>query len=113
MLFEKASCMTDPATVPEAPDAAETARFLRRFAGLMSNGQNAGFLVRAADLIDALTARVAASADEDQLWRYKYETLTHQNDALELECENLRHDIERHVKLSSHIIAERDALKIA
>jgi chromosome segregation ATPase len=103
--------MTDPATVPEAAEAAETAHFLRRFADLMSNGQNAEYLMRAADLLDALTARVSASSDEEALWRYKYETLTHQNDELEAECESLRHDIERHVKLSSFIITERDTLK--
>jgi chromosome segregation ATPase len=103
--------MTDPATVPEAAEAAETAHFLRRFADLMSNGQNAEYLMRAADLLDALMARATASSDEEQLWRYKYETLTHQNDELETECESLRHDIERHVKLSSFIITERDTLK--
>jgi chromosome segregation ATPase len=110
-LFKKASCMTDPATVPEAAEAAETAHFLRRFADLMSNGQNAEYLMRAADLLDALIGRVSSASDEEQLWRYKYETLTHQNDELETECESLRHDIERHVKLSSFIITERDTLK--
>ena len=103
--------MTDPATVAEAADAAKTAHFLRRFAHLMSNGQNAEYLMRAADLLDALIARVSGASDEEQLWRYKYETLTHQNDELEAECESLRHDIERHVKLSSFIITERDTLK--
>ena len=103
--------MTDPATVPEAAEAAETAHFLRRFADLMSNGQNAEYLMRAADLLDALIGRVSGAFDEEQLWRYKYETLTHQNDELETECESLRHDIERHVKLSSFIINERDTLK--
>ncbi|MGH6642512.1 MAG: hypothetical protein ACRED3_07420, partial [Bradyrhizobium sp.] len=34
----------------------------------------------------------------------------HQNDELETECESLRHDIERHVKLSSFIITERDTI---
>jgi chromosome segregation ATPase len=103
--------MTDPATVPEAAEAAETAHFLRRFADLMSNGQNAEYLVRAADLLDTLITRVTGAFDEEQLWRYKYETLTHQNDELEAEGESLRHDIERHVKLSSFIITERDTLK--
>ncbi|MBR1269294.1 hypothetical protein JQ629_17400 [Bradyrhizobium sp. AUGA SZCCT0222] len=103
--------MTDPATVPEAADAAETAYFLRRFADMMSNGQNAENLIRAADLIDGLMARVSGAFDEEQLWRYKYETVSHQNDELETECESLRHDIERHVKLSSFIITERDTLK--
>jgi chromosome segregation ATPase len=110
-LFKKASCMTDTATIPAAADAAETAHFLRRFADLMSNGQSAEYLMRAADMLDALMARVSGALDEEQLWRYKYETVTHQNDELEAECESLRHDIERHVKLSSFIITERDTLK--
>jgi chromosome segregation ATPase len=105
--------MSDPGAVPEAQDVAETTHFLRRFAGLMANGQNAAYLHRTADLLEALAARVAASSDEEQLWRYKYETLSQQNDALERECEELRHDIERHVKLSSSIIAERDVHKTA
>ena len=103
--------MTDPATVPDAAEVAETVHFLRRFADLMSNGKNAEYLMRAADLLDTLIARVSGAFDEEQLWRYKYETLTHQNDELEGECESLRHDIERHVKLSSFIITERDTLK--
>jgi hypothetical protein len=110
-LFQKASCMTDPVPVPEAAEAAETAHFLRRFADLMSNGQNAEYLMRAADLLDALMARATIASDEEQLWRYKYETLIHQTDELEAECESLRHDIERHVKLSSFIITERDTFK--
>lgn len=111
MLFKKASCMTDPAPIPDAAEAAATSHFLRRFAGLMSNGQSAEYLMRAADLLDTLMARVSGSFDEEQLWRYKYETLTHQNDELETECASLRHDIERHVKLSGFIIAERDTLR--
>lgn len=103
--------MTDPATVPDAAEAAEMVHFLRRFADLMSNGQNAEYLMRTADLLESLMARVSGAHDEEQLWRYKYETLTHQNDELETECESLRHDIERHVKLSSFIITERDTLK--
>ena len=105
--------MSDPGAVPEAQDIAETTHFLRRFAGLMANGQNATYLHRTADLLEALAARVSASSDEEQLSRYKYETLSQQNDALERECEELRHDIERHVKLSSSIIAERDVHKTA
>ncbi len=103
--------MTDPVTVPEAAEAAQTAHFLRRFADLMSNGQNAEYLMRAADLLEALLARASVATDEEQLWRYKYETLTHQSDEMEAECESLRHDIERHVKLSSFIITERDTFK--
>ena len=105
--------MSDPGAVPEAQNIAETTHFLRRFAGLMANGQNATYLHRTADLLEALAARVSASSDEEQLSRYKYETLSQQNDALERECEELRHDIERHVKLSSSIIAERDVHKTA
>jgi DNA repair exonuclease SbcCD ATPase subunit len=112
MRFEKASCMTDSAVVPEAKEIADTTHFLRRFAGLMANGQNATYLNRTADLLETLAARAATSSDEEQLWRYKYETLSQQNDVLERECEELRHDIERHVKLSGAIIADRDALKI-
>ena len=100
-----------PARSPRRKDIAETTHFLRRFAGLMANGQNAAYLHRTADLLEALAARVSASSDEEQLWRYKYETLSQQNDALERECEELRHDVERHVKLSSSIIAERDVHK--
>jgi len=103
--------MTDPATVPEAAEAAETAHFLRRFADLMSKGHNAEYLTRAADLLDTLVARTSSAVGEEQLWRYKYETLSQQTDELETECESLRHDIERHVKLSSFIINERDTLK--
>jgi chromosome segregation ATPase len=103
--------MSDPGAFPEAKDIAETTHFLRRFAGLMANGQNAAYLHRTADLLEALAARVAASSDEEQLWRYKYDTLSQQNDSMERECEELRHDVERHVKLSSSIIAERDVHK--
>jgi chromosome segregation ATPase len=105
--------MSDSGAVPEAQVIAETTHFLRRFAGLMANGQNATYLHRTADLLESLAARVSASSDEERLWRYKYETLSQQNDALERECEELRHDIERHVKLSSSIIAERDVHKTA
>jgi chromosome segregation ATPase len=113
VVFQKACCMSDPGAVPEAQDIAETTHFLRRFASLMANGQNATYLHRTADLLETLAARVSASSDEEQLWRYKYETLSQQNDAIEHECEELRHDIERHVKLSSSIIAERDVHKTA
>src|SRR5207344_2775938 len=81
----KACCMSDPGAIPAAPDIAETTHFLRRFAGLMANGQNATYLHHTADLLDAL----------------------------ERESEELRHDIERHVKLSSSIIAERDVHRTA
>jgi len=105
--------MSDSGAVPEAQDIAEMTHFLRRFAGLMANGQNASYLHHTADLLEALAARVSESSGEEQLWRYKHETLSQQNDALEQECEELRRDIERHVKLSSSIIAERDVHKTA
>ena len=113
LAFKKASLMTDPSMAPEAPDVAETVSFLRRFADLMSNGYNAAHLHRAADLLKTLTARVIAASDEEQLWRYKYETLTRHADALEGECDALKHDIEGHLNVTSSILTERDALKAA
>ena len=105
--------MTDTAMPPEAPNAAETAHFLRRFANLMSNGQNAQYLLRGAALLDVLTARLAAASDEEQLSRYRYETLSQQNDALEAECQRLKDDIEGHVNVAGLILSERDTLKAA
>jgi DNA repair exonuclease SbcCD ATPase subunit len=112
MAFEKASIMTDPSTPPEAPDVAETVNFLRRFAGMMSNGNSAAYLHRAADLLETLTARVIAASDEDDLWRYKYETLSRHADALEAECGTLKHDIEGHLDITSALLTERDALGV-
>lgn len=97
--------------VPEAPGIAETANFLRRFADLMSNGYNATYLHRAADLLDTLTVRMTASSDEENLWRYKYETLSDHADALEAECEALRQDIDGHLNITSSVLSERDTLK--
>jgi hypothetical protein len=105
--------MTEPSMTPEAPDAAETASFLRRFADLMSNGYNATYLHRAADLLDTLTIRVTAASDEEKLWRYKYESLSDHADALEAECDALKHDIDGHLNITSSILAERDTLKQA
>ena len=105
--------MTDPAIAAEAPSAAEAAHFLRRFADLMSNGQNANYLLRSAELLEGLAARASAATDEEQLWRYKYETLTQHTDALEAECERLKGDIEGHVSVAGLILAERDTLKAA
>jgi predicted nucleic acid-binding Zn-ribbon protein len=68
-------------------------------------------LHRAADLLKTLTARVIAASDEEQLWRYKYETLTRHADALEGECDALKHDIEGHLSVTSSILTERDALR--
>jgi hypothetical protein len=111
--FRKASFMTDPSLTPETPDVAEIASFLRRFADLMSNGYNATYLHRAADLLETLTARVTAASDEEQLWRYKYETVTRHADALEAECDTLKRDVEGHMEIAASILGERDTLKAA
>jgi DNA repair exonuclease SbcCD ATPase subunit len=95
----------------EAPDVAETAGFLRRFADLMSTGYNATYLRRAADLLDAMTARVTAATDEGDLWRLKYETATHQAELLQTECDELKHDIEGHLDVTSSVLSERDAVR--
>ncbi len=102
--------MTDPSMSPEIPNVADTARFLRRFADLMSNTYNSTYLQRAAELLEALTARVLAASDEDELWRRKYESLAHHASALEAECDALKHDIEGHLNVTSSILSERDAL---
>jgi len=95
---------------PEAPNVADTARFLRRFADLMSNTYNAIHLQRAAELLETLTARVLAASDEDDLWRDKYEGLTRHASALEAECDALKLDIEGHLNVTSSILSERDPL---
>jgi hypothetical protein len=105
--------MTDASMAPETPDVAETVNFLRRFADLMSTGYNAAYLHRAAELLETLTARVAAVSDEEELWRYKYETVNHHVDLLESECDALKNDIEGHLNITSSTMAERDALKAA
>jgi chromosome segregation ATPase len=103
--------MTDPAIASEkTPDVAETVSFLRRFANLMSNGYNAAYLHRAADLLETLTARVIGASDEEDLWRYKYETLSRHADALEADCDALKQDVEGHLDITSSVLAERDAL---
>jgi chromosome segregation ATPase len=102
--------MTDPSMSPEMPSVADTARFLRRFADLMSNTYNATYLQRAAELLETLTARVLAASAEDELWRDKYEGLVHHANALEAECDALKHDIEGHLSVTSSILSERDAL---
>ncbi len=103
--------MTDPSMTPETPNVAEIAHFLRRFADLMSVGQNASYLHHAAVWLETLTARLTAALDEEQLWRYKYETIAQHADMLEAECEALKHDIDGHLNIISSTIAERDALK--
>ena len=102
--------MTDPSMTPETPDAAVTARFLRRFADLVSVGHNANYLHHAAMLLETQAAQVTAAVDEEQLWRYKYETVTRHADLLEAECEALKHDIDGHLNIISSALAERDAL---
>ncbi len=102
--------MTDPSMSPETPNVADTARFLRRFADLMSNTYNSTYLQRAAELLETLTARVLAASDEDELWRRKYESLADHANALEAECDALKHDIEGHLNLTSSILSERDTL---
>ena len=103
--------MTDPSMAPETPTASETANFLRRFADLMSVGHNANYLHHAAVLLESLTAQVTAAVDEEQLWRYKYETVTRHADVLEAECEALKSDIDGHLNIISSTLAERDTLK--
>jgi len=105
--------MTDPSLPPEPPDVGEIASFLRRFADLMSSGYNATYLHHAAGLLESLTARVTAASDEEALWRYKYETVTRHADALEAECDTLKHDVEGHMEIAASILGERDALKAA
>ena len=99
--------MTDPSMSPEAPNVADTARFLRRFADLMSNTYNATYLQRAAELLETMTARVLAASDEDEHWRRKYEILADHASALEAECEALKLDIEGHLNVTSSILSER------
>ncbi|HTB01181.1 MAG TPA: hypothetical protein VK804_11945 [Bradyrhizobium sp.] len=103
--------MTDlPVTSEQTPDVAETVGFLRRFSDMMATGYNAAYLKRAADLLESFTARLAASSDEQELWRYKYETLSRHADALEAECDRLKHDVEGHLDITASVLAERDAL---
>jgi hypothetical protein len=105
--------MTEPSMASEKPpDVAEIVNFLRRFAGLMANGYNAAYLQRASDLLEILTARVVAASDEDELWRYKHETLTRHASELEAECEVLKNDIEGHLDITASVLAERDALGV-
>ena len=105
--------MTDTSMTPESPDVADTIGFLRRFAGMMSTGNNATYLHRAAELLETLTARVIAAADEEEVSRYKYETATHQVEVLEAECEALKHDVEGHLNVTSTVLTERDAVRAA
>jgi DNA repair exonuclease SbcCD ATPase subunit len=103
--------MMNPSMTSETPDLAETAGFLRRFADLMSTGYNATYLRHAADLLETLTARVTATSEEGDLWRFKCETATHQVELLEAECDALKHDIEGHLDVTSSVLSERDAVR--
>ena len=93
--------MTDTSMTPETPNVAETAHFLRRFADMMSVGHNANFLQHAAVWLETLSAQLTAAQDEEQLWRYKYETIAEQTDGLEAECEALKHDLDGHLQCHS------------
>src|SRR5258708_16171184 len=103
--------MTEPSMTPGTADVAETIGFLRRFAGMMSTGNNATYLHRAAELLETLTARVIAAADEEEVWRYKHASATHQVELLEAECEALKHDVEGHLNVTSSVLAERDTAR--
>jgi chromosome segregation ATPase len=105
--------MADPAAAPDMPDAAAIANFLRRFADLMSTGQNAAYLHQAARLLETLTARLSAAADEERLWQYKYTTVVDQADMLEAERDSLKQDIDGHLEITSSLLAERDELQAA
>lgn len=103
--------MTDTSMMPETPNVAETAHFLRRFADMMSVGHNANFLHHAAVWLETLSAGLAAAQDEEKLWRYKYETIAEHTDALEAECEALKHDLDGHLNVVSSTLSEREALR--
>ena len=75
-------------------------------------GKSATYLQHAADLIETLAARVIAASDEEDLWRHKYETLTRRAEALEAQCDTLKHDIEGHLDITSSMLTERDALGV-
>ena len=102
--------MSDPVHVPEGPHVVETVRFLRRFADLMSNGQNADWLLNAASLLETLSGRVIDSMGEAQAWRDKHGALAQDHDRLEDECEALRNDIAGHLDLSRTLLGDRDTM---
>ncbi len=103
--------MTNTSMAPETPNVAETAHFLRRFADMMSVGHNANFLHHAAVWLETLSAGLAAAQDEEQLWRYKYETIAQHTDALEAECETLKQDLDGHIDAMASTLREREALR--
>src|SRR3954454_5168036 len=102
--------MTDTSMTPETPNVAETAHFLRRFADMMSVGHNANYLNHAAVLLEAMAVQLTAARDEEQIWRYKYETIANHVDLLESECEALKSDIDGHLNIISSTLSERDTL---
>ena len=102
--------MTDTSMTPETPNVAETVHFLRR-SDMMSVGHNANFLHHAAVWLETLSTRLAAAQDEEQLWRYKYETIAEHTDALEAECQALKHDLDGHIDAISSTVGQRDALR--
>jgi chromosome segregation ATPase len=108
--FGKASIMTDTSMTPETPNVAETAHFLRRFADMMSVGHNANYLNHAAVLLETMAVRLTAAQDEEQIWRYKYETIAQHTDLMESECEALKNDIDGHLNIISSTLSERDVL---
>ncbi len=103
--------MTDTSMMPETPNVAETAHFLRRFADMMSVGHNANFLHHAAVWLETLSTRLAAAQDEEQLWRYKYETIAEHTDAMEAECAALKQELQGHLDVTSAALEEREALR--
>ena len=103
--------MTDPTMAPETPDVAETVGFLRRFAEMMANGYNGAYLRRAADLLEGLTAQALSASDEEGRWQDKYETMSLHADALETECDALKHDIDGHLEIATSLLTERNALE--
>lgn len=86
--------MIDHSSTAEPANALEIARFLRRFASLMSNGQNSLYLNQAAAMLDDLTVRLAAALDEKNLWQHRYSAVTDHADALEVDCNILKLEIE-------------------
>ncbi|MDO9563767.1 MAG: hypothetical protein Q7J60_19290 [Bradyrhizobium sp.] len=103
--------MTDTSMMPETPSVAETAHFLRRFADMMQVGHNANFLHHAAVWLETLSTGLAAAQDEEHLWRYKYETITEHTDALEAECQALKHDLDGHLDMIASTSRERESLR--
>jgi hypothetical protein len=107
---EEESFMAHPSLSPESADVAEILTFLRRFAELMSNGTNAGYLNRASNLLESLDASASTAADELALCQNSYETVSRRAEALEIECDALKSDIEGHLGIASSVLAERELL---